>query len=314
MIPSTKERPIIEGAHHYISCGLHVASAIEFPELIAVPAAVPDVVIQIGEVPDHLSQPKFKGARAQGQNGQFLLRMDGVANYFLLQTEWGYLVHIDPNADAPDAEVRLFVLSSIIGAINHMAGMLPMHASGNIIDGQGVIFAGKSGLGKSTLCAGLYKRGFSYLTDNIASISLSNLEQVQITPAYQHIRLWEDSLKHFTPFEGKGQKARQALEKYDIVVGNQAKGEPVPLKTVYLLHYSLQNQFNIRQIHGHEKFDSLLNQTFRFKLIKGFGTDSLYFRVLEQVCKNTKVCLVERPVDGFRLEELMDLILKDQRI
>lgn len=312
MIPYQNDLPTLEAGYHYISCGLHIASEVEFPELIPISTAVPDVVIRIGEVPTELDEPRFKGARAQGQQGQFLLRMDGVANYLLLQTKWGYLVHIDPEDAAPASEVRLFVLSSIIGAINHMAGMLPMHASGNIINGQGVIFAGKSGLGKSTLCAGLYKRGFSYLTDNIASIALNELEQPRVFPAYQHVRLWQDSLQHFSSFGEKGQRARPALDKYDIVLDDGTNGQPVPLKTVYLLHHSLENSFNIRTVYGRERFDYILHQTFRFKLLKAFGNEQEYFRVLEQVCKNTTVSLVERPIDGFRLEELMDLILKDQ--
>ena len=314
MTPHQNEHPVLKSAHEYISCGLHITSEIAFPELIPASTTTPNVVIRMGQVPTQLNEPRFKGARAQGKKGQFLLRMEGIANYLLLETQWGYLVHIEPNETAPISEVRLFVLSSIIGAINHMAGMFPMHASGNIINGNGVIFAGKSGLGKSTLCAGLYKRGFPYLTDNIASIALNESKQAQVFPAYRHVRLWEDSLKHFSSFEEKGQRARSALEKYDIVLGDETDGTPTPLRTVYLLHHSLENQFKIRPIHGRERFDYILHQTFRFKLLKAFGNESQYFDVLEQVCKNTAVSLVERPIDGFRLEELMDLILKDQGV
>jgi len=52
---------------------------------------------------------------------------------------------------------------------------LQLHAAAMARDGQGVVFSGASGLGKSTLAAGLLARGWSYLSDEFALIDPGTL-------------------------------------------------------------------------------------------------------------------------------------------
>jgi len=57
-----------------------------------------------------------------------------------------------------------------------MPEYLQLHASSMEIDGQGVVFPGDSGNGKSTLTIGLLSRGWRYLCDEFAMIHHKTLE------------------------------------------------------------------------------------------------------------------------------------------
>lgn len=48
--------------------------------------------------------------------------------------------------------------------------LVPIHAAAAAIDGGALLLAGPAGSGKSTLVAGLVRRGFAYLTDEVAAI------------------------------------------------------------------------------------------------------------------------------------------------
>ena len=57
-----------------------------------------------------------------------------------------------------------------------MPQSLQLHSSALEVDGQGVIFPGLSGVGKSTLTAGLLARGWRYLCDEFALIHTGTLQ------------------------------------------------------------------------------------------------------------------------------------------
>lgn len=60
--------------------------------------------------------------------------------------------------------------------IARCADRLLVHAASMARDGEGVVFAGRAGAGKSTLVAGLVARGWRYLCDEFAMINPNSLE------------------------------------------------------------------------------------------------------------------------------------------
>lgn len=68
-------------------------------------------------------------------------------------------------------------------AIDHPAGHLLFHGGAIERDGRVVVVAGESGRGKSTLTAALVKRGFGYLTDEVAAVVPNDLSVVDFPKA-----------------------------------------------------------------------------------------------------------------------------------
>jgi hypothetical protein len=71
--------------------------------------------------------------------------------------------------DAVTAVGRSLILLNHVAAIGS-GGHLLLHAGAVEQDGQVVVVAGRSGWGKTTLVAGLVRRGWSYLTDELVAI------------------------------------------------------------------------------------------------------------------------------------------------
>jgi hypothetical protein len=294
----------------YVANGIPLHSEIEFPELKAGPNSS-NVTIRLGKVPSHIENPTYEGAASQAGGNKYLLKIRNVATYFLEKKEDQYQITIEILEGVEMSEVRIFVLSSMLGALAHIQGFLPLHASGVVVNGKAILFCGKSGLGKSTLCAALYQKGFDFVTDNLASIFIDENGTPMVHPSYSHFRLWEDSLKKLGQFSNDIVKMRDTIEKYNLILEDQLQDGAIPLHKVYHLNHRFENKITIEPMKGRQKADIIVNETFRIKLLNGLGRQEHYFSLLNQICAKTEIAKIYRPVDSFLLEELTQAILED---
>ena len=94
--------------------------------------------------------------------------------------------------------VEHLYLNQVLPLALSRQGLLLLHASAVAFDGIGVVFAGESGRGKSTLAASFATTGARFLTDD--GLQLDWLDgQCQITPSHPSVRLWEDSQEALIP-------------------------------------------------------------------------------------------------------------------
>lgn len=294
----------------YLANGIALHSEIEFPELKPGPS-YSNLTIRIGKVPSQIDEPIYRGPTSQAGKNQYLLAVRNVATYFLEKEGNQYSLTVSPLKGVPMSEIRIFILSSMLGAVCHMQGFLPLHASGVVIGGKAVLFCGKSGLGKSTLCAALYQKGNPFVTDNLAAIFLGKDGTPMVHPSYSHFRLWKDSIEALNEFDGNVVKMRDDIEKYNLILENQLQESAVPLHKIYHLNYQFENTIKIEPIKGRQKADIVVNETFRIKLLRGLGTQKTYFSLLNQICAKTEVAKIYRPVDTFMLDNLTQAVLDD---
>ena len=98
--------------------------------------------------------------------------------------------HPRPN----DNDVRLFLLGSVMGALLHQRGWLPLHGSAiRLPDGTAAIFMGPSGVGKSTLAAAFRRRGYAVAADDVSLIFTGADGSPLLQPAYPELKLWAEA-------------------------------------------------------------------------------------------------------------------------
>ena len=175
--------------YRYRVYGISVDSEMELPELFPVEADEPDVSIRYGDVLTQLPEVKTSGVLYQAAPLDFLLRLKNVGAF---RVQKGNSITIEPAAHSLPEEIRLFLLGSVMGALLHQRGMLPIHGGAIAIKDGALIITGNSAVGKSTLVATLAERGFPFLTDDIAVIESDEKEILQLHPGIPQLKLWKD--------------------------------------------------------------------------------------------------------------------------
>lgn len=287
--------------------GLNITSSLRLPSLaITAPQPdVPDVVIIYGDTPETLSDPRIKGVRYQAAPGEFLLRVDNVARFYVQD---GNRITITPETGASEDDILIFLMGSAFGALLHQRNTLVLHGSAIAVNGQSVAFCGPSGIGKSTIAAGFHQRGYPFLSDDLCAIAMCS-GRPAVIPGFPRLKLWADTLKKLDTGKDQLKSVRWGvdLEKYFLPV-DSCQHTPVPLQAVFILKSTNKDALAITPLPGNEKIDPLIENTYRMHFLHGLGGKKDHFKQCAAVAAKAEVCKVVRPDKGFLLDELMDLV------
>lgn len=297
----------------YTAFGLNIRSEFPLPELVPAlgQGGEATVFIRAGLVPEALEQPEAGGVLYQVNARQFLLKMDGIADYLV---EGGHEITVQPASRGKEGEMRLFLLGSVLGALLHQRGALVLHGSGVAVPSQGekraVLFTGRSGTGKSTLAAALRLQGFPVIADDKCAIVPGN-GHLQAYPGFPRIMLWEDAARKLAIPTQALERARAELEKYSVSVEDGFPTGPMPLWAIYLLQTHNDSKIELSPVHDDEKYPLILRNTFRRKFLVGPGMRQAHHELACAVASQVRVVGVKRPIHPFLLDELVTAIIRD---
>lgn len=289
--------------YNYKVYGLCIGSELELPELTMVEDPEVNVTIELGNVPEHLPVIRGSGVLFEAAPNDFLFKFEGIGRY---RVQNGNRITIQPEREALPSDIRLVLLGSSIGALLHQRGMLALHGSA-ITDGlQTVILTGSSGVGKSTLAAGLIELGYSVIADDISVIGKNGQRQFIVESGIPHLKLWKDVLTHLNKSDDLS-KVRPHLEKFRMPVPVLEKQSPV-LSTILILNPSNSRDFSYSRINGREKFHLLRNNTYRLQFIDRMNQTEVHFRNLAKLVNSIQMYDVNRPRDPLNILELAKYI------
>lgn len=242
--------------------GLLIDSAIELPELRAGDGDAPaDLTIALGMIAPSDS------ARTDRQSQ--LLTIDDVARY---RVRDGRSILVERAAAADDANVRLFLLGTVMGIVLHQRGLLPLHANAIEIDGAAVAFMGPSGIGKSTLADWFTRQAFRMVADDVCAIRMAGGVPM-VEPGIPRLRLWEDAL------EARGSSADGLnlsfagdpdYRKFDVPLPAEAGTDvALPLAAVYLLDRG--PKLRLDRLTGLAATQALFDHTYRGEYVREAG-------------------------------------------
>jgi hypothetical protein len=289
--------------YYYKVYGLNIGSELELPELSPVQNIKVDVTIGFGEVPEHLPEVRGSGVLFEAALNDFLFKFEGIGRY---RVQNGSRIIIQPEREALPAEIRLVLLGSSIGALLHQRGMLAIHGSA-ITDGkQTTILSGPSGVGKSTLAAGLLELGYSVIADDISVIGQNEKQHFIVESGIPHLKLWKDVLAHLNKTDDFS-KVRPQLEKYRIPIPVLEEETP-SLSKIVILSPSNSTDFSYSEILGRDKFHLLRNTTYRLQFIDKMNKTEVHYRNLSQVVNSVQMFHANRPHDPLNILEFAKYI------
>lgn len=276
--------------YHYKVYGLHIGSALELPELIPARNTASEVDIGFGSIPEHLPEVRGSGVLFEASFNDFLFKYEGIGR---IRVQNGNRIIIQAEKGALMSDIRLVLLGSGLGALLHQRGMLAIHGSAITNGRHTAIITGPSGVGKSSLAAGLFELGFSVIADDISVICENGNSQFKVAHGIPHLKLWKDVLNHLN-HGNELTRVRPQLEKYRKPISLPAEETP-GLSKVVVINPSNERDFSCSEVLGNEKFHLLRSNTYRLRYIDKMDRTEAHFRNLSRLVPSVQVVYVNRP-------------------
>jgi len=231
-------------AVHRVS-GLSLAADIPLPELPRARGAAADCRFRLlpprrpaGGPPAWLHRWRRDNRSAWISLGRtrrgYLLRFAGVADFLLSRD--GSVIFGCPRPGVPALTIRHLLLDQVLPMVLAHRGHLALHASAVAAVGGALAFAGKTGWGKSTLCASLARAGGPPLADDCLVIEERRGRAVAV-PSYPGLRLWPDSARALSRGRLGGTPVADYSDKRRLNPGHPSARRPAatPLRAIYVL-------------------------------------------------------------------------------
>ena len=215
----------------YLISGLNVASEVAFGGMIErSAAAIADVSIRGGPVPEKLEQASHSGPNWQIDGEQLLLEVPGIVRMLVIA---GREIIFETIEGTTAEDAAIFLSGTGVGMVLHQRGQVVLHASAVRVGDKAVLFCGASGVGKSTMAAALGEAGYDLVADDFAAIMIRDRVAMVEPDGRQH-KLWQNAIERLDLAARSAGAVRSSLAKF-YVEPSRAATEPLPLGAIFQL-------------------------------------------------------------------------------
>ncbi|MFO7658950.1 MAG: hypothetical protein R6W78_17965 [Bacteroidales bacterium] len=297
---------ITEYPYRYKAFNLNVFSQLPVAGLAEHACEQPDIIIRKGVIPEELTHPLNKGVLFQASADEFLLKVDGLAKFYVQK---GETITVEISDKDSGDDISAFILGTVFGALLHQRRLLPLHGSAVLYKDKGIVFSGSSGAGKSTIAAAFIEKGAKLLADDISLIGFND-NKAQVIPAFPGMKIWEDSLKALGKKPDEYNPIRKNLKKYLYPVPKFHTKEAA-LSHIFIMSAHNLDTFEITNLRGIEKFNALKNNTYFFRGMNKTGILEKHFQLCNMLAPKVKIIRIVRPNSGFMVEKLIEKIIEN---
>ncbi len=296
--------------YRYKAFGLTIASDVALANLRGCDFSQPDVTI---------CREASMRPEGEARTGRWDIREDlcvlEVPTVARFRMENGTCIHIEPCADASVNAVELYLMGSCMGAILLQRGIVPLHGSCVRIGDAGVLLAGQSGAGKSTVTAALLAKGARLITDDVAAVRLEGDGVPLVYPSYPSQKLWEDVIVRRNERERKQSLHRilNDIEKFNVDRQADYCDEATALRAVYVLAQGDTPNVTLTEITGMDKLAALAANTYRGFLVKALNLSGWHFKQIAGIADRVNVYGITRPSGEHAEEQIAGMILEGRK-
>lgn len=264
------------------------------------PNFLSNIELEIGTVPDSLSDATAEGVLWQAAPGRFLLRVPKIAKFLV---EDGCKISVEPSSEP--ANIARFLRMTPLAALLYQRGILAIHAAAAANVHGAILLAGDSCAGKSTLLMALMHRGWKMLADELVAIDFDEHGQMQVMPMFPEVRLWQDAEKKF----GVLAESSNSDDNWCIVpIANQFSSRPQVLRTIYWLTTHNTDKIEERAVEGIERFRALGTLTYNSHIADALLDRAEYMRQATIITQTVPIHRLYRPRGKWAVEEIADQI------
>lgn len=291
--------------HFHRAFGLTLRSDFALPELVAT-AESGGIDVTIDRVAALAPRPDLPRLTAQVavDARTFRFSTPEAADF---EVHDGATISVCPTVPSDPGALRAQLLGSVMGALLHQRGLLPLHASVVAIGGRAIAFTGASGAGKSTLALDLQQRGYRIIGDDLCAIRFEDGRPVTST-GVTRLKLWAPSL-HAAGHDTHGLEPIAARhDKYHWPAPGPADDVTLPLAAIVTLDWS-SDDIAVASLAGAEAVGALVSNTFRGVLVEPMGIGAAHLARCAAVARAVPVMRLTRPRDLAALGATVDAVL-----
>jgi|GEM_PF-4570088 len=249
-----------------------------------------DLVIFRGPVEFDLANPSYEGSWYQLNKNIFIIEIAGIARFKIAE---GKEITVHSFPDVSDTEISLYLLGSVITAALIQRNIFLLHASAVANEHGALLISGNSGVGKSTICAGLIKNGYHLVADDVCLLIPGN-GQTWVYPTHPHLKLWRDSLDAIDEFNADLTRVGKNIDKYYWPVGERFTTKAQPVNALCEITLEKETLPIAAPLQGADKLMCVIRNTYRgdySRWISERGNDILYWN---EIALNFSIYRVNR--------------------
>jgi GTPase SAR1 family protein len=221
----------------------------------------------------------------------------------------GNAILIEARKRANQNIMKAYITGACLAVVLLQRGAVPLHGSSVVIDGKGIIFTGKSGAGKSSLCHTFRKNNYQFLSDDISVVSTGDNGEALVHPAFPQQKLCKDTAK-LVGYDLYGSSGTIVDRKLVINSDHNFRNEPAHLAAVFELVKSKNKQVEVQLITGSEKLKRLINNINYISVLTRMGISAEYFMKCTDIAGKIAYYELRRPRRGNTTQEQMNHVIE----
>jgi hypothetical protein len=140
--------------------------------------------------------------------------------------------------------LSLFIVSEPLGILLFQRGDILLHASAiKLPNGDGIVFMGEPGAGKSTTAAAFVKAGCNIISDDLVAIRIID-EKPYLIPSFPQIKLWKKSVEGLGYSYDEVERIVEGTNKYAYENFEKFEDTIVELSNIFILGESENARVN----------------------------------------------------------------------
>jgi hypothetical protein len=298
--------------HYYRVFGLSVESALVCPELLpSEPTAAPDITFRCNEPSPAPAGPAGSRPRPQIAPGFCRAYFEGVGQF---EVRDGREITIKPDAGVPEDSLRTVLLGACLSILMHQRQLFVLHCSAVRTERGAVVFAGRSGTGKSTLVSAFLERGYRILADDMLALTLNEVGEVIALPGFPQVKLWADSAKALGRSTEGLRRVTAAYEKFVAPEIERFDAAPGRMHAIYILRVEDGAALALEPLGHTERFNALLDHTWQKLALAGLGVREWHFHTAARIASMIYAARLTRPAAPLEIKPAVDLIEADMQL
>lgn len=303
--------------YFYQVFGVQIESQFQLKELITIaPCSNCDIIVRKNEkilrpatatIPANINFPI-----TELKENYFYLELADIVQYEVKNNSDNSSICINILKPEKMFMIYAWFYGSVLTAALHMRDIFALHASALVSkENNLILFSGRSGIGKSTIAANLYNRGYKIVTDDKCVLKWDqSLNKFIVQPAIQIIRLWEDAIDNLDSDNFLEDKTPVAdkMNKYQFKINIPIDMQSLNFKSLNIIRNSKADTgLRVKEITGRRKLRLLQQQTHRVENIKALNKMKAHWNFIQRLANHCTINLILRP-DGTTIETFTSFI------